>query len=591
MSRVNSDDEVLGGATERSNIASIKPILATTEKPNESPREGAEENGTIYAASKESDQGGDSASRSLGEPLQSGATEFPYSNIRWFFVCIALYSAALLYGLDNTIVADIQSAAVQTFGEVEKLAWLGSGFPLGSIAIIMPVGRACGMFDIKWVFLSGLVMFTAGSALCGGAPSMNALIVGRVWAGAGGAAMYLGVLNILSVNTTPEKRPIYISLIGLVWGIGCVLGPVVGGGFADSSATWRWAFYLNVVIFGAFSPITFFVLKSWSADSHTRFWAKVSSIDWLGTALNAGIYVCFVLAFTFGGTRWGWGDGNTIALVVMFVVCLIAFALQQTFCIFTTVEHRLFPIDFLSRRSLVLQYIAMSACSAGMFMPIYYIPLYFTFAHGDSNIDAALRLLPFICVAVFFVMFNGFMMPRWGYYMPWFLLSGVFLIVGGAFLYSIIQIDTANSTVYGITVILAVGAGSAYQAAYSVAQAKVPPTRVAEAVGFINSAQIGAFVIALTITGAIFQNVGFHKVSLALDGLGFSADDIHTALAGAKSDVFSHVSDEIRMKVIVAIVDTISKTYAVVIVAGALNIVAASLMKRERLYLEITTGA
>jgi hypothetical protein len=149
----------------------------------------------------------------------------------------------------------------------------------------------------------------------------------------------------------------------------------------------------------------------------------------------------------------------------------------------------------------------MSARSAGMFMPIYYIPLYFTFAHSDSNIDAALALLPFMCVAVFFVMFNGFIIARWGYYMPWFLLSGVFLVIRGSLLYFIIRTDTSNSDVDGITVILAAGAGSAYQAGYSVAQAKVPPTRLPKAVGFIKSAQIGAFVIALTKMGAVFQNV------------------------------------------------------------------------------------
>lgn len=69
---------------------------------------------------------------------------------------------------------------------------------------------------------------------------MNDLIVGRVWAGAGGAGMYLGQLNIWSQNTPIEKRSLYISGGGMVWGAGCILGPIVGGAFADSSATWRW---------------------------------------------------------------------------------------------------------------------------------------------------------------------------------------------------------------------------------------------------------------------------------------------------------------------------------------------------------------
>ena len=87
---------------------------------------------------------------------------------------------------------------------------------------------------------------------------MNALIVGRVWAGVGGAGMYLGysdiqrfyeatmltscnsVLNLISINTSMQERPVYMALSGIVWGAGSILGPVIGGAFADSSATWRW---------------------------------------------------------------------------------------------------------------------------------------------------------------------------------------------------------------------------------------------------------------------------------------------------------------------------------------------------------------
>lgn len=69
---------------------------------------------------------------------------------------------------------------------------------------------------------------------------MNALIVGRVIAGVGGAGMYLGLLNLISINTTIRERPAYIGGTGVVWGAGTILGPVIGGAFADSAATWRW---------------------------------------------------------------------------------------------------------------------------------------------------------------------------------------------------------------------------------------------------------------------------------------------------------------------------------------------------------------
>jgi hypothetical protein len=57
--------------------------------------------------------------------------------LRWILVCTGFYLSAFLYGLDNTIAADIQSAVLDTYGEIEKLTWLGTGFPLGSIATIL----------------------------------------------------------------------------------------------------------------------------------------------------------------------------------------------------------------------------------------------------------------------------------------------------------------------------------------------------------------------------------------------------------------------------------------------------------------------
>lgn len=95
-------------------------------------------------------------------------------------------------GLDTTISADVQAPILETFGNIEKLSWVGIGFPMGSVCVILLVGALYALFEIKWIFIGSLVLFEAGSALCGAAPDMNALIVGRVIAGMGGAGMYLG---------------------------------------------------------------------------------------------------------------------------------------------------------------------------------------------------------------------------------------------------------------------------------------------------------------------------------------------------------------------------------------------------------------
>lgn len=83
---------------------------------------------------------------------------------------------------------------------------------IGGVAMIMPYGRFYNLFNAKWVYIGSFVLFQASSALCGGAPNMTAEIVGRVFAGAGGNGMYLGLLTLISVNTTNKERPAWLSL-------------------------------------------------------------------------------------------------------------------------------------------------------------------------------------------------------------------------------------------------------------------------------------------------------------------------------------------------------------------------------------------
>ncbi|KAM0255133.1 hypothetical protein ACHAQJ_006056 [Trichoderma viride] len=86
------------------------------------------------------------------EPQGSGDENEPTRAIhgfRWFLVCFSLYISALIYGLDTTIAADVQSSIVEAFGHVDQLAWIGAGFPLGSVAVVLPVGVLFTRFNMK----------------------------------------------------------------------------------------------------------------------------------------------------------------------------------------------------------------------------------------------------------------------------------------------------------------------------------------------------------------------------------------------------------------------------------------------------------
>ncbi|KAK5994319.1 Efflux pump patC [Cladobotryum mycophilum] len=163
------------------------------------------------------------------------------TGVKWFSVCVSLYISALVFGLTTTIAADVRSSVIKDFGHVDQLAWIGAGFPLGSVAVVLPC------------YITSFVLFELGSAVCGAAPNMDAIIVGRVLAGASGAGLFLGCLNYFNAITTQTERSFYVALINLCWGTGAVLGPIIGGAFSVSSATWRWAFYINLPLLPSFS--------------------------------------------------------------------------------------------------------------------------------------------------------------------------------------------------------------------------------------------------------------------------------------------------------------------------------------------------
>jgi hypothetical protein len=312
-------------------------------------------------------------------------------------------------------------------------------------------------------------------------------------------------------------------------------------------------------------------------------WAtKLARIDWVGALLNAATFVLFMVALTFSGSTWAWDSAGPIALWVIFGICLICYALQATFSIFTTPERRLFPVQFLRSRTMVLLYFTTAAAGTGLAITIYYIPLFFQFTKGDSPIQAAVRLLPFIILTITSTMLSGALLPVFKMYMPWYIPSSILIIVGGTLMF-LISPTTQTAAIYGFEILIAVGSGLTQQIGYSVVAVKVQPHEVPAAIGFMNVGQIGSLAIALSISGAVFQNVGFNSLKRALAGYAFSDLDIRNALAGAQSAILTQGDETVLGLAITSIVSTISKLFALVIAAGSFMLLSAMFMKRERL--------
>ncbi|KAM0138469.1 hypothetical protein ACHAO1_003503 [Botrytis cinerea] len=517
-------------------------------------------------------------------PEQEALASREITGFRWALVISAISSSIFLYALDNTVVADLQHFIITRFGEVQKLPWLSVSFLLGATATNLVWVKIYTQFNAKWFYVFSVFVFELGSAVCAAAPSMNAVIVGRTLCGIGGAGLYVGCMTLIAFTTTISERPLYISATGLTWGVGIVLGLVIGGAFSQSSVGWRWAFYINLLIGGVFAPVYIFMIPrsvsflktdrrfadrspSKDARSGVPFKERAVEMDYVGIILQAGAFTMFAMAINWGGNIYPWKSGQVIGLFVGSGVCFILLSIQQSPVLLTTSARRIIPVEFVSSRTIMILFAVTAASGSSAFVPIYFIPIFFQYPRDDGPLDASIRLLPFIVVMVVMVFANGALMAKWGYYMPWYLFGGLLAIAGSACIYTV-DLDISLSRIYGYTVIIGARVGMWLQASFSVAQAVVEPTLIGAAVGSMTLAQFAGITITLAI-----------------------ANSIQAAMQGSGTDFMKTLSPDQKTAVLEAIVEAIGKTHILVIAAGSLVAVLSLFMKRETLFVSAAVAA
>lgn len=251
-----------------------------------------------------------------------------------------------------------------------------------------------------------------------------------------------------------------------------------------------------------------------------------------------------------------------------------------------TRERRLFPVHLLqgnSARTVVIMFCVTAAGGAAIFMPVYFIPLFFQFTRGDSAIQAAVRLLPFILVMVVVTLAQGALLSLHGLYMPWFLVGGLLSVAGGALMF-LVDESTSDARVYGFSALLGAGVGTFTQAGFSIAQASVAAADADVTAAFIALGQTSGITFALAIANAVFINRAEDSIQHILPSV--PRHMVQAAIAGASTDFVKQLTPELQREVIAAIVEAIGRPYILLITAGAVVTVLSVVMKREKLFIQ-----
>ncbi|KAI0134247.1 major facilitator superfamily transporter [Xylariales sp. AK1849] len=501
---------------------------------------------------------------------------------RWKAIVIGNLLFSVISGYDVSNVANVQIPIYEAFGHIELLPWVSLAYSLTNVAMVPLVRKLTGFCELRTLGLVSCLFNFAGTALCGAAPNIQSVIIGRAIMAIGCASMYQIILSYSIIYSHPDELARIQALVGVCFAIGLITGPVVGGAFAENEhATWRWAFYIIIPI-TALATFCLFFYPSYRIPSKKSTLTHIKEIDWVGCILWIGMFVLFGLGTIFSGPTWPWNSGASISVWALFGLAVIAFMIQQGFSLFTSPERRAFPVPLLSKRTVVLPSICAMCAAVAYGVTLYYTPIYFAFTRGSDPLQAAVRLLPFIGVFIFMIFFSGGLLPAVRYYQPIFVFGAICMLVAGG-LQQTIKPETSEGSIMGFEALLAAGLGLMWQIALPISSVVLPAHERLDAAALFNMAQIGGASISIAMAGTIYQNIGFDLVGTAVAGMGFAGSDVRELLSGADSPILAAGNPEILALVVGAITKTILRCFYINIAAGAICFLAACCMRLEAL--------
>jgi EmrB/QacA subfamily drug resistance transporter len=417
-------------------------------------------------------------------------------------VFTGLVLVMLLAALDSTIVATALPTIVGDLGGLEHISWITSAYLLAQTAVTPLYGKLGDLYGRKRVLQTAVVLFLAGSALCGLAGSMTALIAFRAVQGLGAGGLIVLTQATIGDIVPPRERGRYQGIFGGVFGLSSVAGPLLGGLIVEH-ASWRWVFYVNL-------PIGVVALAVLAATLPATGRRGRPAIDYLGAGLLASSLSGIVLVTSLGGTTWAWGSAVTVIVGALAVVALGVFSLAER----RAPEPILPPALWRERVFSVAGGLSLIVGFA-LFGAVTFLPLYFQTVDAASPTGSGLRLLPMMLGVLVSSIGSGQAISRVGRYKA-FPVAGTAVMACSLFLLSHLGVGTSTALASLYLLVLGLGLGLVMQVLVLAVQNAVPYAVLGAATSGVTLMRGVGGSVGTAVFGSLFT----HKLTGQLTGGG-----------------------------------------------------------------------
>ncbi len=455
-------------------------------------------------------------------------------------ILTGLMMGMFLAALDQTIVASAMRVIADDLHNLQGQAWATTAYLVTSTIVTPLYGKLSDIYGRKPLFSIAIAVFILGSLSCTFATSMTMLAACRAFQGLGAGGLFSLALAIIGDIVPARERSRYQGYFMAVFGTSSVLGPVVGGFFAQADTIlgisgWRWVFLINV-------PIGLAALVVVNRTLHLRHQRLNHRIDWWGAAaLSVAVVPLLLLAEN--GREWGWASTRSITFGAIGAAGIVAFLLIER----AMGDEAILPLRLFRIKTVGVSSVSSVLLGMAMFGALVSIPLYLQIVRGASPMSAGLMMLPLTLGIMTGSLLTGRRIATTGRYRHWPMI-GLALLAITMFIFHYVRFDTSLVPIMGLMTMLGLGLGLNMQTLTLAVQNAVSPRDI----GVATSTATFMRQVGGTLGTAVFLSVLFSsltgKIGEAMTTYGPSNPEFRAALANPVGDPTANAAFIASMK-------------------------------------------